>query len=494
MTVTIIAALVFSFIVYLYAGYFFGKRIKNLGDLFPMITGREAQVKNYREFSASTVATTVSLATLIVAFFELAPYFGFWWLMWTVVTTASGILVVRIFAKKIWNKISHYNYRPTLHSFLGKEFGSDKLSLVAAICTSIGFLGVLATELTVGSKFLAGLIKEIPQWVSVVTLSSIAFIYTAAGGMRVNIVTDRIQMWSIWLLIFVLSAFYIYFIGDIHHFDLTSAKMPENILNFKWRDGLPAFLIGIFLINTPYYIADMSIYQRIAASQKSETVFRGLWRSVTTSALIWTLLLLLAVFVFAIITPVKDENSLVTLLYFIGTSFGGTGKIILFLSILGLFGAMLSTASTQLIAVSHAVYEDIISRFRKGSVQERVDSAKELKVSRIVLVAAAIVSVVVVELLSKLGFSIADLVFSIYGAQLSLTPLVLVALFASSSRTKQISKWATAAVSIGFISGWTAAITGKIIGNGDLVFLSPGFSIFVSGIIICIGLLTTKKK
>jgi len=493
MTTVVLSALILSFVAYLFAGYFMGRRTKTLGDLFPLVAGKEAQVKSHREFSASTVAATVSLATLIIAYFELAPYFGFWWLMWTVVTTTAGIFVVRLFAKKIWAKFSHYDYRPTLHSFLGKEFGSSTLTRIAAICTCIGFLGVLATELTVGSKFLGGLIKGIPQWLSVVTLSAVALVYTAWAGYRIVIVSDRWQMRAIFLLIIVLGGFYVYYIGAVEHFEF-SAKMPENILNLKWRDGLPAFLIGLFLINTPYYIADMAVYQRVVASQNSDTVFKGLWRSVLNSGLTWTCLLLLAVFVFAIITPVEGENTLITLLNFIGTSFGGYGKVILFLAVIGLFSAMLSTASTQLIAVSHALYEDIIAKYRKGTLQERADSRKELNFSRAVLILSAILSVAVVEFLSYLGFSISDLIFSIYGAQLSLTPLVLVALFSQSDRIKKISKWATAAVAIGFISGWTAAIIGKVIGNGDLVFLSPAFSISISTLILGIGLLTTRNK
>ncbi len=494
MSAVVISALLLSFIVYLYAGYFWSKRTKGAGDLFPMVAGREAQIKNSNEFSASTVAATVSLSTLIIAYYELAPYFGLWWLLWTVITTTAGIFVVRIFARKIWSKVSQYDHRPTLHSFLGKEFGSQSLTRIAAICTSIGFLGVIATELTVGSKFLAGLIPEVPQWISVIVLSVIAFLYSAAGGFRVMIVSDRIQMWSIWLLIAALGAFYLYYIGGINHFQINMSTMPENILKPTWREGLLAFLVGVFLINTPYYLADMSIHQRINASQNSETVFKGLWKSVTNSALSWTLLLLLAVFVFAIITPVEGENSLVTLLNLLGTGFGGFGKFILFVSVLGLLGAMLSTASTQLVAVSHTLYEDILSKYRSGTIHERADSKKELSFSRIVLIASAVLAVGIVELLSQLGFSIADLVFSIYGAQLSLTPLVLVALFRKSDRVKTISGWATAAVTIGFLSGWIAAITGKLVGNGDLVFLSPAFSISLSTIIICVGLAVSKPR
>jgi Na+/proline symporter len=165
----------------------------------------------------------------------------------------------------------------------------------------------------------------------------------------------------------------------------------------------------------------------------------------------------------------------------------------LFLSVLGLFGAMLSTASTQLIAVSHTLYEDIISRLRKISLKDRINSEKELRFSRTILIVSALVSIAIVEILSRIGFSIADLVFAIYGAQLSLTPLVLFALFGNKDRIKAISKWAIAAVTFGFLSGWTAAITGQLMGMGNLVFLSPGFSLGLSLLILSVGYFTSKK-
>ena len=46
-----------------------GKNTKNVGDLLPLSINGNATVKNASEFSSSTVATTVSLATFIVAFF-----------------------------------------------------------------------------------------------------------------------------------------------------------------------------------------------------------------------------------------------------------------------------------------------------------------------------------------------------------------------------------------------------------------------------------------
>jgi Na+/pantothenate symporter len=80
------------------------------------------------------------------------------------------------------------------------ETYAKRLALVASIFTALGYLSAFAVELSVGSRFLAGLIQGISPLVTVVVMSLISFIYTGLGGFRVAVVTDRVQMWFIWLL------------------------------------------------------------------------------------------------------------------------------------------------------------------------------------------------------------------------------------------------------------------------------------------------------
>ncbi|MHC4396710.1 MAG: sodium:solute symporter family transporter [Planctomycetota bacterium] len=493
MTTIVISALLLAFIVYIAVGLFLGRRTKGVADLLPLAFNRQARVKNSSEFSASTVATTISLATVVMAFFELAGSLGIW-LLWSVVTTSAGLWVVRLFAKRIWKRISQYNHRPTLHEFLGREFNSEALSYVGAICTSMGFLGAFAIELTVGSMFFAGLVPAVPAWVVVIVLSVVAFVYTAVGGFRAVIVTDRIQMISIWLLLLSLPLFYISHVVTHGGWAQNFNNIPSGTLDFSYREGLIPFLLGIFVINVPTFISDMSIWQRIAGAQKNRTVVGGLWRSVFASATTWGAFAILACLAFMIIKPAGRINSLVLVLNVVGNTKGILPVCVLFLVVLGLYGAMLSTASTQLIAVSHTLYEDVFSPIRKHSLEERLESKKELNFSRTILVVAAIISTILVQLLSSAGFSIADLVFAIYGAQLGLCPLVISALLLKREQLKMLSAPAALAVTAGFVTGWGTAIYGRLTINTNLVFLAPVSSLIVSSLILCTGFLIYKTK
>jgi len=491
MSATVIISLLTALFIYIAVGLLLGRHTRSVADMLPLIFNRQARVATSSEFSSSTVATTISLATVIMAFFELAQKEGIW-LLWTVVTTSTGLLLVRLFAKKIWNRISIYDHRPTLHEFLGTEYKSEPLRYVGAVCTSLGFLCAFAVELTVGTKFFAALVPGVPGWTVILVLTVVAFIYTAMGGFRAVIITDRIQMVSIWLLLVSLPLFYLYFIVTQGGWSENFANIPEGILDFSYRPGLYAFLLGILFINVPTFISDMSIWQRIAGAQEDKTVSTGLLRSVFSSAATWGLFTILACLSFMIIKPQPDTNPLLAVVHVIGTTTGPLALIILFFTVLGLYGAMLSTASTQLIAVSHTVYADVFSRIREHLLSERVESRKELYISRTILIVAAVLSTILVQLLEKAGLSITDLVFAVYGPQLALCPLVITALLFKRQQLSNLSPWAALAVTAGFITGWGSAVYGGLTNNSNWVFLSPVLSLVVSSAVLLAGYTVDK--
>lgn len=469
-------------------------RIKNrstaLGDHLPL-GGRDTQarVRNSKEFSAATVATTISLATVILAYADLASYFGAW-LLWTVVTTAIGIYLVRLIAPVIWRKLSSSgNYRPTLHGFLGTAFDSSSLAKTAALCTSFGFIGALAVELTVGSRFLGALAPIVPLWLSIVLISGIGVGYTMMGGFRVVIVTDRVQMWAIWSALLSLGVLIVWQVANLGGPTYIAEKMPKAIYDFSWREGLTSFLIGIAIINIPTFIADMSIWQRIAGSKDINTVKRGLTMSVFSAAFSWTAFAIVACMLVVLVTPKEGENSLLTYLFQVGNTPGPFVATLFVIVIVGLYGASLSTASTQLIAAGHTLHIDVLRHNRDKAMIG--DSRSELILSRWLLLLSAVAAVFVVEGLRLAGFTIADLVFSVYGAQLGLVPLVLLAIFVHKNRLLAIRGFATAAVMLGFVGGWASAGYGKWIGNSDLVFLAPAVSLGISTVIVLSGFLIT---
>lgn len=483
MMIPVALALGLSIFLYLGIGLWYSLRIRGLGDILPLLLGKKARVDNHREFAASTVATTISLATVVVAFYELVPALGLW-LLWTAITTAMGLLLFGMCTNRIWTKMSAYDYRPTLHAYLGTEFNSKNLALVASVFTAIGYLSAFAVELTVGSRFLAGLLQGVPPFITIIVITAVSFIYTGLGGFRVVVVTDRIQMWFIWLLIVAMCGYYA--LAASHQgWAVSLHNIPVGLRTLTWNSGLTPFILGIAVMNLLTFISNMALWQRIAGSQQPDVVTRGMWSSVVGSGVSWSLLVLTAVGAFMFVTPVTNENLLVTVLKSMQASV--LGQTVIFCVVLGLYGAMLSTASTQLIAVSHTLYEDVIAPFRKADVHRRAELKIEAVWSRVILVVSALVAVGVVELLRIWGFTVADLAFAVYGAALGLVPPVVLTLFMGRDVTCRLSTPATWAVVLGFVSCWSAAAYGRATGDANVVFLSPIVSTGVATTIMLTG-------
>lgn len=487
-TLTLVAL---SASIILYIGIAIRGKSLTLKDHIPVDSTGNANVKSAAEFSAATVATSISLATVILAYTELAGAFG-GWLLWTVATTAMGLAVVRAVAPSIWDGLrSSGKALPTLHEFLGAAYGSPSLALTAATCTAFGFLGALAVELSVGSRFLASLAPAIPTAVAVAALAAAGVAYTVIGGFRMVVLTDRVQMYAIWITIAtitVLIATQIWATGGWASFKV---KIPASMYDFSWREGLGAFLIGVTLINIPTFVSDMSIWQRIAATSDREIVSKGLGSSILGAVTSWTSLVLLACAIAVVSTAKEGQNPLATFLTGLGQT-GGVLAAIAFMAIVaGLYAASLSTASTQLLAAGHALHTDVVLAGRDKSGIG--GSSAELRLSRLLLIGVAVAALVVVEALTAIGFSISDLVFAVYGAQLGMVPVVLFALLRPKSEALAVGNFAAAAVALGFAAGWVCAGYGKLTGNGDLVFLSPAASLIVSIVVFGAGLLLAKR-
>jgi Na+/proline symporter len=489
METIIISALLVSFVIYLGIGLSTWKHTKTISDMIPILSGKIAKVKSQNEFSSSTVAATISLATVIMAYFELAGFFGTW-LLWTALTTCIGLAIVSNASTKIWHKLSKYEYRPSLHEYLGNEYKSKYISVVGAICTSIGFLLVYATELIVGSQFLSSLVPQIPSTITIIVLSTVGFVYTVLGGFRAVIKTDQIQMKFIWLFIFMVLAFYGYTLIFNNQGKSYPLAIPPAMYNFSNRPGLVPFLFGIAVMNIPLFISNMSIWQRISGTFNPEIVRKGLKSSVFSSFFSWALLATIACLAFAFVTPKSGNSLFPELLSFMNQSI--VGKVVIFFTVLGLYGAMLSAASTNLIVVAHTIYEDLYVKLSDHNLKTRIDSKAELTKTRVILIVSALFATGLVIGLKYIGFSIADLAFSIYGGGLALCPPIIYSLYTRRDALANLKTFAIVAIVLGFLIGWSCSLYGKIYQVPNLIFLSPCVSFGISCVTMLIGLVLHK--
>lgn len=469
---------------FLALGFYFFLRIKGLSDFLPIAKTGRARVRSSGAFSASTVATSISLATLISAYFSLANYFGLW-LLWTGITAAAGMYLVYVFSGRIAAKLDGYSYVPSIHEFLSHEYSAPVLRPVAAIFTVVGLLLLLATELLVGSGFLALIIPGAPRLLLVAGLSLIPLTYVILGGFETVIISDRLQMAFIWIMIPALFAALILSQGATLGTILDAVELqPIN-------SGLVWFLVGILLMNVPTHLSSITVWQRISASTDRTVLQKGLFQSSVGILVSWSFLVLIAWAATKVVPAASGAEILQGLL--LRAASGPLGLPLVFIIVVGLYCALLSTASTFLIAVGHTFTTDIFSWEKHGG-RETEAPRRHLGLSRAIIVVTTIVACGVVELFDHLGYRIEDIIFSIYGGALALFPPMVLALLRPTKNLSQMSGYALWSIAVGFSAGWAVAIGGKAAGSQNLVFMSPAIGMLASSVVMLVGALRHRRS
>lgn len=424
-------------------------------------------------------ASGMSLATVFIAFLQLAPILGIA-LIWSVVFYALGHVLLYFVAPRIRSFVGRGK---TLHGFLFARYESATVRYIACIATIIGFVGVFATEMIIGTRLLEGLVQSAEgYWTALVFLSVVVVAYGVLGGFRSVVRTDVIQGFLILATCFILAGL-----------GLSYGRNPDGVLipaelTTNWM--LPSLLLlNFFLINVPFPLVDMSAWQRVVASRDTKSLSSGLGVAALSFAVTWGVILFagLALAEYAL---EDSAGGLPSLLLRLGET-GVVGLLIMAFAVAALVAAMLSTADTFLIAAGQAISMDITDRTFFETVPESTGEAEEesshampsehrsvVSRARMRMLLIAGGGLLAAVGLNLLGFQVAELVFAVYGSALALVPAVAVGLAAGSHRTlRHLAPAAAWSILAGIIFGWSYGILAVLSNTREGIY-----SVMASGI------------
>jgi Na+/proline symporter len=405
--------------------YFFGRNLTS-GSVF-----------------STLYAAEMSVATVFIAFFELAPILGVK-LFAAILTFCAGQLLLLWLLPRI-KAASQSRY--TLPTVLSRGFESGYVRLVAMCVLALGFAGLFATEVIVGAQLLKFVSSEVDlHTAGIFFISVIVVAYAVVGGYRNVVKIDKIQ--TACLLVVVL------FLGWCAWW----AGGPTVI----WRTAdvgsfIPPwpFIVNLLVINAAYPIVDMAAWHRIAAAKSADEGRRGFSLGVLFFLVTWSIVLLAAIGLTAT-TGKSGAEALVM-------SFKLAAQNSTFLAVaagasLGiLIAALLSTGDAFLICAAQAVYFDF-RRDERGIVQTHAPSQEgevaELALARRTVLVLAVSSILLIATLKILGANVADLVFIVYGSSTALLPSVLTVLFSKAGPMPQWSAAAIISIVVGVFMGW----------------------------------------
>lgn len=277
---------------------------------------------------------------------------------WLLFTGLVGAWMAAVFVIPRLKKVDVEEGMMTYPDFLRFRYG-ERVALVAAVISALGYLGFTSGQILAGAKLMAGsMIDWAPAGMSVTTFSILIIglvivVYTVLGGLKAVVYTDTIQ----WIILIVgLVAFAIPFtlmeVGGLR--GLREALPPSH---FSLLHVSPLTFVNWFITIAPIWVVGMTLYQRMFAT-----------RSVRDAQKAWFIagLFEYPAMAFAgvflglmsrVLFPGVDSELGVPMLLTSVLPMGLAGVVVA-----SYFSAIMSTADSCIIASSGNVVGDIIQR------------------------------------------------------------------------------------------------------------------------------------
>ena len=468
--ITVFGAVLLPAVLYFVEAYRERKNIQDIRDFFPL-----KRLISTGEYRSTTIAAGMSLATVIIAFINLAPLLGIT-LFVSVISYSVSFLLLYLCANRIM-EANPKNY--TIQAYLGKSYGSHRVKYIALSFSLIGYISIFSMELLVGVTVLQPFLGEkVFAFASVYLIFII--IYSLMSGYRAVIATDR------WQLRFIIIGLFSLFVLAIVHTQRAPDINIPTILTSMAKSWVPAwpFIIGIAVMNLPAPISDAGTWQRLCSTKDVNSAKRGLLQIAPFFAVLWAFLVLFACYYWRVAASQGFDAAKEPLINYIMEVFATSGPlfiVLLFMFVLGLFSAMISTADSLLIVTGQIFSIDIMKLNPESANPQLV-----MRKARTAMALIAVLSFIIFTAMHLLQFDVVQLVFAIYGAQLAMFPAVFFSLFfAQQIALQQAQNAAGVSILVGFFGGWTSALYGKFSGASNWLYNAP-VTALVSGMAIFI--------
>ncbi len=347
-------------------------------------------------------------------------------------TAANWILVakrLRKFSRAAGDSI-------TLPQYLSNRFAtkSHVLSIICAIVFLVCFTIYVASAFVAGSDVFTTLVPTLDPMVAMIIFAAIVIVYTFLGGFNAVCWTDFFQG----LLMIAALLIVPIVIGFTRNLDPTALttvyhgpdgeefKFVSTFFNASWQDVLSGLGWGLGYFGMPHIIVRFMAIEKPSMVKKSATV-----------AIIWVVLSLAAaimiaylgrMFVYSNGTDLSEvllsegKQSLI----FVELARDVFPAFIAGLLLAAIIAASMSTADSQLLVAASSFSSDLY----KPIIRKNASNKEMLWVSRLVVVAIAIVAFFIASSKGKAAQAIMDLVsnaWGIFGAAFG--PAVLLSLF-----------------------------------------------------------------
>lgn len=277
---------------------------------------------------------------------------------WLLFTGLVGAWLSAVFIIPKIKSLDRDHHMMTYPDFLRFRY-DEKVALVAAVISAIGYLGFTGAQVLAGAKLAAATILPTaplgfdPIQFALYVIAFIIIIYTVLGGLKAVIYTDSVQ-WAILLigLIFLAIPFAMVKIGGLDA--IRSSLSPEffSLWNIK-----PVTFINWMVTIIPIWLVGMTLYQRMYACNDAKEAQKAWYIAgffeYPVMAFMGVFLGMCARVLYAHVDPEMGLPLLIKNVLPVGVA----GIVVA-----AYFSAIMSTADSCLMASSGNIVNDIIQR------------------------------------------------------------------------------------------------------------------------------------
>lgn len=434
-------------------------------------------------FALNAAATNFSFLTAVFVLVTWSYNYGpiVWW---AVISAVVGFALYAIPAISPIKDKAFFATGDTLHHYLGIRYGSRLVRFVAAVATITAFLGFFVAALYIFAGFLTQYVA-VDLWILILILAAIIGLYTILGGFQSVVKTDIWQTVFIGLgivcLLVILSGA-IDLLGAVRSsFYLPGLIKPTPL--FSSPPGLFLFVLMLFIINGLWQFSAMDMWQRSLAAKEQRKIAlasqwgAGIFAIIAASVVVGGVGIRLAfptsqLMPFEIIGKfIENQNP-----WLVG------GLFAMFVS------ALLSTADSNLIALSQSVLYDVLGVFSKAKAKATV--AK----SRILIFVIILVGISFLYLYTRFSGpagseNLITLLITFFSCQIVLFPSIIYAVFHPCDT---LPSWpAFLSISFGYVCAMVLGVASLI--KPELQSVTPVISLAAAIFVLSVTLPAFSK-
>src|SRR3989344_234148 len=299
MSTTILVLVIYLVIMFFVAWYFSRKE------------SVEAYFVNKRKTNVwlmtfSTVATVVGAGATVAIVSEVYNT-GISYGIALPISFIVGMFILGLAAKKIKTIGDEYGAR-TIVDFFDKRFDKKNRNLTGILQLFLLTIWIGVQAIAISS--LASVLIGIDYNVAIFVAAAITILYTAIGGLKVDIITDFIQFWIIAIVFIVMAIVGYQHVGS---FGNLFSQLPVGHLDVFAFGGVSWF-VGVLLVSGFLYLGNTIHWQRIFSAENEMTAKKSFFWAIPITAFLGFIVLFLGLISVVLLPQVQKETAIFALM------------------------------------------------------------------------------------------------------------------------------------------------------------------------------------